>query len=177
MPPKLLKQTLIFLAIFLLLQLLWSLVSLSSVGLFLIEGVTVKTAVWLISLFTPQVNAMAQGTHIMANGGGINVQNGCEGIEVMFMLIAAMCVASLTWQNKLYGMLFGMFYVFVMNQVRLVVMFYAVRSDRVLFETVHGLIGPILLVALTGLFFAFWLSKFSVVIPALVLQSTPDLSS
>ena len=156
------KQVFIFLAIFLLLQLLWSLVRLSSVGLFLIEGVTVQTSAWLINLLTPQVHAVAQGTLISATGGGINVANGCEGIEVMFMLIAAMVVATLTWRFKLIGMVVGVLYVFLVNQIRLVAMFYAVRSDRVLFETVHGLIGPILLVAITGLFFAYWLSKFAV---------------
>ena len=73
-----------------------------------------------------------------------------------------MLIAPLSWRNKLLGMMIGVLYVFVMNQIRLVVMFYAIRTDRQLFETVHGLIGPILLVAMTGLFFAYWLTKFAI---------------
>ena len=161
-PFLLLKQTLTFLAVFILLQLLWSLLRLTGFGLWLIEGATVQTTVWLINLLTPHVHALAQNTHIIANGGGINVLNGCEGVEVMFILIAAMAVAPLAWRFKLAGMAVGVMYVFLVNQIRLVAMFYAVRTDKQLFETVHGLIGPILLVAITGLFFAYWLSKFAV---------------
>ncbi|MFM9835655.1 MAG: hypothetical protein ACKVOA_06100 [Methylophilaceae bacterium] len=150
-----------FLAVFLLLQLAWSLLRASPFGLWLVEGATVPTCVWLINLFTPQIAASAQGTHILANGGGINVVNGCEGIEVMLMLIAAMCNASIAWRFRFAGVFVGVVYIFVVNQIRLVGMFYAVREDKQLFETVHGLVGPILLVALTGLFFAYWLSAFS----------------
>ena len=161
-PYLILKQTLTFLAIFLFLQVIWSLLRLTGFGLWLIEGATVQTTVWLINLLTPSVNALAQNTHIVASGGGINVANGCEGVEVMFMLIAAMVVAPLTWRFKLAGMITGVLYVFLVNQIRLVAMFYTVRVDKQLFETVHGLVGPILLVAITGLFFAYWLSKFAV---------------
>lgn len=157
----LIKQVLIFLVVFMLLQVLWSLVRPTDFGLWFIEGLTIHTSTGLINIFTPQVHALAQGTHIASSGGSINVLNGCEGIEVMFMFIAAMLAAPLTWPSKLLGILAGVSYVFAMNQIRLVAMFYAIRTNRQLFETVHGLIGPILLVAITGLFFAYWLSKFA----------------
>ena len=158
----LLKQIFIFLVVFMLLQVLWSFVRLTDFGLWFIEGLTIHTSTGLINMFTPQVRALAQGTHIASSGGSINVLNGCEGIEVVFILIAAMLVAPLTWRSKLLGILAGVSYVFAMNQIRLVAMFYAIRTNRQLFETVHGLVGPILLVAITGLFFAYWLSKFAV---------------
>jgi exosortase/archaeosortase family protein len=126
----------------------------------MIEGLTVNSAVNLINLISSNVIASAQGTHITAVGGGINVLSGCDGLEVMILLIAAMIISPLSWLAKLTGILSGLILVFLLNQLRLVTIFYAVRQNKQLFELVHGLIAPIILVALTGLFLAFWLSVY-----------------
>jgi exosortase/archaeosortase family protein len=142
------------------LQWLWGLERNSPFGHAMIEGLTVNSAVNLINLISSNVIASAQGTHITAVGGGINVLSGCDGLEVMFLLIAAMIISPLSWLAKLNGILSGLIFVFLLNQLRLVTIFYAVRQNKQLFELVHGLIAPIILVALTGLFLAFWLSVY-----------------
>lgn len=154
----LVRKIIVFLLIFVCLQWLWGLGRNSAFGHTVIEGVTVTSAVGLINVISSDIIASAQGTHITAIGGGINVVSGCDGLEVMFLLIAAMFISPLSWPAKLTGTVSGLVYVFLLNQLRLIVMFYAVRQDKQLFELVHGLIAPIILVALTGLFLAFWLS-------------------
>jgi exosortase/archaeosortase family protein len=155
-------KVLLFVAIFGVLQFAWSVLHQGVIGQIVVEGLTVKTAVALINLITPSVAAVAQGTHISAPGGGINVISGCEGIEVMLLLAAAMSIAPLTWRARLIGLLVGSIVVFLLNQVRLIAMFYAVRIDRSMFDMLHGMVAPILLIALTSLFFSWWLGRHGV---------------
>jgi len=148
----------VFLLIFLFLQWVWALERNSPFGHAVIESLTVNSAVNLINLISANVIASAHGTHITAVGGGINVLSGCDGLEVMFLLIAAISISPLSWFAKLTGVLSGLIFVFFLNQLRLVTIFFAVRQNKQLFELMHGLIAPIILVALTGLFLSFWLS-------------------
>lgn len=153
-------QVIVFFIIYTLLLWLWGWARNSAFAHFLIEDVTVKTAVGFVNLISPNFNSIAHGTHMTSSAGGINVVNGCEGVEVMFLLIAAMIISPLSVRAKIVGILVGLIYIFFLNQVRLVVMFYAVRENKQLFELVHGTIAPIILVALTGFFLALWISSF-----------------
>jgi len=154
-------QVLLFLVIFGLFQYVWGSLRISSFGIFIIEGLTVHSTTSLINLLDPSIKAVGQGTHIVAQGGGINVINGCEGVEVMLLLAASMLVTSLAWQDKLFGLLIGCALIFVLNQVRLIAMFFALRENRNVFEMLHGTVAPLLLIAVTTLFFSWWLGRHS----------------
>lgn len=166
-----LLQALLFLAIFGVLQYAWSTVREGDIGRFVVEDLTVKTAVALINLFSPQTSAIAQGTHISAIGGGINVISGCEGVEVMLLLAASMTISPLAWRSRLAGLLIGSLVVFLLNQARLISMFFAVRIDRSVFEMLHGMVAPILLIALTALFFSWWLGRHGIGKPTVSNES------
>lgn len=155
------SQAGLFLLIFLGLQWLWAWQRDSILPVLLIEGLTIKCTVNAINLLTPQVMAVAKGVHISAAGGGINVYSGCEGVEIMFMLFAAICIAPVTLRAKLAGAIVGFIYVFMLNQVRLITLFYAVRFNKTWFEIAHGTVFPIMLVALTALYFGFWLARYA----------------
>lgn len=149
----------LFLLIFFGLQWLWDWQRDNTLPVFIIEDLTVRCSTSLINLLTPQVMAIANGTKISAVGGGINVYSGCEGVEIMFMLYAAMIISPITLRDKLIGAVIGTVYIFLLNQLRLVFLFYSVRFDSTWFEIAHGTVFPIFLVAFTALFFGLWLSR------------------
>jgi len=155
-PLAMLRRAAVFLAAFALLQGLWGATRGTIVERFVIDHMTVGSAVMLINVFTPQVNAVAVGTRIRAPGGGINILNGCEGVEVLFLLIAALCVIPLPLPRRLLGLGAGVLFVFVINQLRILALFYAYRADKTLFGLLHGTVAPIVLIALTVLFFLAW---------------------
>lgn len=118
-----------------------------------IHTATVGMAVASINAMTPAVRAQAAGSRIKSPRGSINVLNGCEGTEVLFLLFAALFAYPLTWPARMIGLLGGTLLIFVANQIRLVVLFYSLQSDRALFDPLHGLVMPLILIALTiGLF-------------------------
>lgn len=121
----------------------------TSVERAVIEQATVGTAVAIINAWTPEVQASPAGSRIKAPGGGINILNGCEGTEVLFLLIASLLAYPMSWRWRAIGAVLGTAFVFVLNQVRLLALFYSYRSDRALFDQLHGLIAPMMLIALS----------------------------
>lgn len=148
------RVALVFLLALAALQGGWSALRGSAAERAVIDHATVGTAVALVNRLTPEVAAQAKGARIQAAGGGINVLNGCEGTEVLFLLWAALLAAPLSWRWRLQGALLGAVWVFALNQVRLLALFYSYREDRPLFNLLHGLVAPGLLVAATLLFVA-----------------------
>lgn len=130
----------------------WSELRGSAVERWVIHDLTVGAAVKLLAITSPDVGAWAEGARIRAAGGGLNVLNGCEGTEVFFLLVAALLVSPLPWAWRLGGIAAGGVWVFAWNQVRLLALFHAHRTDREWFSLLHGLVGPAVLIALTLLF-------------------------
>ncbi len=159
-PRPLWLQALLFGLVFLLLQVGYGAVRGTWVEHLVIDTMTVKTAAWSILSVTPEVAVEAFGTRLKAPGGGINIVNGCEGTEVLFLLYAAFASAALSWRARMGGALFGSLLVFVLNQGRILALFYAYRSDKALFDLLHGTVAPLLLIACSALFFLFWLQRF-----------------
>ena len=159
-PRPLWLQALLFGAVFFLLQTGYGALHGTWAERLLIDTLTVKMAAWSIRTVTPEVAVQAVGTRLKAPGGGINIINGCEGTEVLFLLYAAFASALLPWRAGLAGVLAGTALVFLLNQGRILALFYAYRSDKALFDLLHGTVAPLLLIALSALFFLFWLKRY-----------------
>jgi exosortase/archaeosortase family protein len=121
-----------------------------------IGDLTVRPTAWLLNAITPEVGVQAIGNQLRAPGGGLVVKKGCEGVEIMFMLIAAFGAVSLPWKRKALGLGLGVVFVFAINQVRLIALFYAYRYDGELFNLLHGTVTPVVLVLLVALYCLAW---------------------
>ena len=142
-----------FLAAYLLLQTAWDQCRGTALQRVVIDGMTVRTNVALINFLTPHIQASAQGSSIVAVGGGINVRSGCEGTELLFLLIAALIAFPFSRRVRWVGIATGIVLVFLLNQVRLLALFYSFRSNPVVFGQIHGLAGPLGLVIVLVAFF------------------------
>jgi exosortase/archaeosortase family protein len=143
----------IFLLSFAALQFGWEQARGTRLEHWVIDYATVRTSVALINTLTPQAAAVARGPRVAAPEGGINVRNGCEGTEVFFLLLAALLAYPFRWQERLVGAVAGAAFVFLINQARLLALFYSFRNDPALFNQLHGVIAPGVLVLCTLLFF------------------------
>lgn len=152
---------------FCILQCSWMQLRGTGIERLLVHDCTVGTATWLINLLTPQVQAHADGARISAAGGGINVLNGCEGTEVLWLLWAALAFYPGRWRARLAGLMAGTAFVFVLNQARLLILFYSFRQDPALFSLLHGLVTPLVMVVATVGFFMLWVRWQAPRVPAL----------
>lgn len=158
-PRSLAMALAVFLGVFALLQLLYQQDAGGTVHRFLIETVGTQPAAALIRMLTPSIEARAAGSRIAAPGGSINILAGCEGSEVLFLLTAAFCAVRLPLRRRLAGLLLGAGMIVALNQCRILALFYAYRADRELFDLLHTIIAPLVLVGLTGVFFHAWLHR------------------
>lgn len=154
-----LRRALAFVLVFMALQAGWELARGSWIERLWVHELTVRSATVLINLLTPEVRALPQGSRIVAPGGGLNVLFGCEGTDVVFLLAAAFVVFPLPARVRLRGLLTGLVWVFLMNQLRIATLFYSFRADRGWFDLLHTTAAPLSMVALTGLFFHLWLQR------------------
>ncbi len=132
----------------------------SALERFVVDDLTVGTAARLIGAFDPSVGVRAEGPRLAAPGGGLVVLAGCEGVDVLLLLTAAMAVAAIPWRARLVGLAAGALLTFVLNQVRVVGLFYAFRTDRELFSMLHGVVTPLAMAVLAGAFFVMWHARF-----------------
>lgn len=125
---------------------------------FFLEMAGSRPAAALIDLMQPDLGARAIGTRVTtANGGGINIANGCEGTDLYFLLFAAFASVSLSWRWRAVGFGLGLGLAFVLNQARIIALFHAYRSDHALFNLLHTTIAPVVLVIALVLYFHAWL--------------------
>ena len=152
--------TALFMGLFAVMQFGWGSARSTWVERLVIDEMTVKPAAWLITGITPEIPVQAIGSRLKAPGGGINLLNGCDGMEVIFLLVAAMLIAPIPVQWRLSGALIGSGVVYVCNQVRILALFYSYRLDRPLFDLLHGMITPILLILIAAGFYVLWLGHY-----------------
>lgn len=147
-----------FIAVFLILQQLYAAASGTVVERWVIETATVRAGAEILNLLWPALDVQAVGPRLVSAQVRLNVLNGCEGIDVLFLLLAGLAVAPIGWRWRLAGLVLGLPWVYGLNQARLVALFQALQHDKGLFSLLHGSIAPLLMVAGVGLFFAWWLS-------------------
>ena len=143
----------IFLGVFAILQWAWGEARDTWIERLVIHQATVKPAAALVQWITPEANARPVAASIKAPGGGLNILNGCEGTEVMFLLIAAFAAVRLGWGQRLIGLTLGLGLIFVLNQARILALFYSYRSERGLFDLLHTSVLPAVLIAAVALYF------------------------
>src|SRR5271154_23462 len=112
-------KVILFVVLFAVLQLSWQACTDSSASRTLIEKGIVAPAVYIIDRATPDVGAYAIGSRLRSPGGSINIINGCDGMELLFLLIAGFVAAPLAWRTRSLGVLAGIPLIYILNQGRI----------------------------------------------------------
>ncbi len=151
------RRGIVFVGLFFLLQFGWQSCRGTFVEHLVVHDATIRPAAVVVNLLTPYAHAQASGFTLNAVGGGLVVANGCEGTEALFLLFAAFAVAPLSWSARWRGLLLGTLVVFLINQVRLLALFYAYRKDPSLFDSLHDGAAPIGVIIVVSAYFYAWL--------------------
>lgn len=153
------RRVAVFIAVFLTLTALYAAAAGSAVERFVIERMTVQPAAWLLGWTAPDVQAAAIGSRLTAPGGGVNVLNGCEGADAMFLVLAGLLAAPLSWRHRAVGLLLGLALTFAANQARVIGLFFAARETPQLFSLMHGVLAPLAMVLLVVAWFTWFMRR------------------
>lgn len=110
----------------------------------------------LLDWLTPGFSVTTTGTRILSPLANLNVLKGCEGTETLLLLYSALVALGRTLKTTAWRLLMATVLVFVLNQVRIVSLFFVAAYHKPYFELVHGFVAPLLMVAIVAAFFLYW---------------------
>ncbi|MDP8568713.1 hypothetical protein [Methylophilus aquaticus] len=138
-------------------QQIWLHVANTSLGAWWINDViTQGLALTIAWVQVEQVTVV--GSTIIGAHASMNIANGCDGVDMMIMLVAALISTTLSLRQTLLGALFGLLFLFIINQLRLLLLFNVLQHHRAHFTLTHGMLAPFLMLGATGVFYAWWLA-------------------
>jgi exosortase H (IPTLxxWG-CTERM-specific) len=103
--------------------------------------------------------ATVEGTEIRSGPFGVNIENGCNGVETALLLAAAVLAFPDGWRQRLTGFLLGFLGIQVLNLIRVVSLVWIGRHRPALFDSSHTVIWQSAVVLFGVLIFLFWASR------------------
>jgi exosortase H (IPTLxxWG-CTERM-specific) len=100
-------------------------------------SIIADVSVWLIQLFDDNVIATANVIRDKSTGFGVRIERGCNGVEALIILFAAIFAFPAPLKNKLIGFAVGFVAIQGLNLVRIVSLFYLGQWNQVAFEWFH----------------------------------------
>jgi exosortase H (IPTLxxWG-CTERM-specific) len=94
-------------------------------------------SVWIVQLFDDNVIATANVIRDKASGFGVRIERGCNGVEALIILFAAIFAFPAPFKSKLLGFAVGFFAIQTLNLVRIISLFYLGQWNQVAFEWFH----------------------------------------
>ena len=119
-------------------------------------GIASASGVALRAIGEPVV---VQGTEIRSGTFGVNIENGCNGIETALLLAAAVLAFPAGWRQRLFGFLLGFLAIQVVNLIRVVSLVWIGRHRPALFDSSHTVIWQSAVVLFGVLLFLVWASR------------------
>jgi exosortase H (IPTLxxWG-CTERM-specific) len=103
--------------------------------------------------------ATVQGTEIHSGSFGVNIENGCNGVETALLLASAVLAFPAGWRQRLTGFLLGFLGIQVLNLIRVVSLVWIGRHRPALFDSSHTVIWQSAVVLFGVLIFLLWASR------------------
>ena len=111
----------------------------------------------LLSLFDEQVIAAGKVVRSASNGFAVSIEPGCNGVEAMIVLLAAITAFPAPWFYKLKGLCWGALAIQGMNLLRIISLFYLGQWSRELFDWAHLYIWQALIMLDALVVFLVWI--------------------
>jgi exosortase/archaeosortase family protein len=153
-----LRRIALFILIFAALEFGWQAFRDSPAAHSLVEHAIVEPAAFVINGLS-SANVRAVGTHLRSEGGSLNIANGCDGLELLFLSTAGFAVAPVPWRSRIYGILLALPIIYALNQARILGLFFSLRNGGRWFDAFHGLLAPVIMVVIIVAYFQTWISR------------------
>ena len=122
------------------------------------EGIA-NVSTWLIQRFDSDVLVQGIVIRSMSNGFAVSIEAGCNGLEAIIVLTAAILAFSAPWGYKLVGLLLGTVTILVLNFARIITLFYLGQWNLAVFEFAHLYLWQILIMLDVLVVFLLWIRR------------------
>lgn len=94
-------------------------------------------SVWIVQVFDENVVATGNIIRDRVSGFGVRIERGCNGLEAVIILFAAIFAFPAPFKNKMIGFVAGFFAIQLLNLVRIISLFYLGQWNYTAFEWFH----------------------------------------
>lgn len=112
---------------------------------------------WLMSFFDQNVLTAGKVISSKLNGFAVSIEPGCNGVEAMIVLLAAILAFPAPFVYKLKGLFWGFVAIQGMNLVRIISLFYLGQWNREVFDWAHLYIWQALIMLDALVVFLIWI--------------------
>ncbi len=116
-----------------------------------------KISAGIASLFDHTVEAQGKLMRNNVSGWGVTIERGCNGVEAVIILVAAILAFPSPWKNKLVGLAIGFVAIQSLNLVRIISLFYLGQWNQTWFEWFHLYLWQALIIIDALVVFLIWL--------------------
>lgn len=120
------------------------------------EGVA-AVSVSLVALVDDGVVAIGKVIRSLDSGFAVSIEAGCNGVEAMIVLAAAIFAFPAPWKRKIIGFVLGTLAIQALNIVRIISLFYIGQWDMRIFEWAHLYVWQALIMLDVLIVFLIWL--------------------
>ena len=125
---------------------------------FVVHTLTTGGSSKLINIITPDENTRPQKEYLFSGHFKLKIARGCEGIEGIIILIAAILAFPAGVKSKLFGIVGGVFVLYFLNLFRVAGLYYTLKYKPALFDMMHIYVGQTLIILISFLYFIAWLN-------------------
>ena len=104
-------------------------------------------------------NVTVSGTTVTSSRFGVNINNGCNGVEAMLILLASIVAFPASWKARAAGLLLGALAVQFLNAVRIVTLYLLGAYQPRLFDLFHTAVWQIAIIMAAIGFFLAWSAR------------------
>lgn len=112
---------------------------------------------WVVHLFDDRVLSHGVTLWDLDSGFGVSIEAGCNGVEAMIVLVAAVLGFPAPWRRKLTGMIIGFLAIQAMNLLRIISLFYLGQWSKTAFQWGHLYVWQALIMLDVLIVFLVWL--------------------
>lgn len=128
------------------------------------DNVVVPFTAGIASFSGKILNAMGEkveviGTEIRSSSFGVNIENGCNGVETALLFGAAVLAFPASWARRLLGLAAGFLAIQALNLFRVVTLFWIGLHRPALFNSSHTVIWQSVVVLFGVILFLLWASR------------------
>ena len=111
----------------------------------------------ITQLFDSSVQSQGIVMRSVENNVAVAIKPGCNGVEAMIVLAAAIIAFPASWKSKFYGLFFGFIAIQAMNIIRIISLFYLLQWDKQWFDWAHLYIWQGLIILDALVIFVIWI--------------------
>jgi exosortase H (IPTLxxWG-CTERM-specific) len=91
----------------------------------------------IMQLFDADVSSNADVIRSISTGHAVKIAAGCNGVEAVIVLFAAIFAFPSKFVHKVYGFILGFFGIQILNVIRIISLFYLLQWDKNWFDWFH----------------------------------------